>query len=219
LKLMSEVLSKGDFVEVNYSGYIKDGHVLFDTTIKSVADHEGMQLRQKYMPVIICIGHGHLLPGLDHKLTGQKLGKHTIELTDLEAFGKKDPKLLQLVPRNAFAKEKIAPVPGLEVTVDNHTGIIRTVSGGRIIVDFNHPLASRDLIYEVEVLRKVTDKSEQIKSLLALTHIPFDTVVVQELTATISLKHKLPKEYTDLVVKNIAELTGVEAQFQEKEKV
>ena len=43
-------------------------------------------------------------------------------------------------------------------------GIVRSVSGGRVIVDFNHPLSSKDVHYDVEVLKIVTDKKDQIQA-------------------------------------------------------
>jgi peptidylprolyl isomerase len=47
-------------------------------------------------------------------------------------------------------------------------GIVRSVTGGRVVVDFNHPLAGRDLVYDVKAIRKVEDKKEQIISILEI---------------------------------------------------
>ena len=58
------------------------------------------------------------------------------------------PKLL--IP-NFRLSQTLNPIPSLPVNIDNLNGIIRTVSGGRVIVDFNHPLSGRVLSYNVKV--------------------------------------------------------------------
>ncbi|MFS6939009.1 hypothetical protein ACDX33_11095, partial [Neisseria animaloris] len=72
-----------------------------------------------------------------------------------EAFGKRQVNLIKLVPTNIFTKQNMTPVPGLHVNLDGIYGVIRSVSGGRTIVDFNHPLSSHDLVYEVDIKRIV----------------------------------------------------------------
>ena len=46
------------------------------------------------------------------------------------------------------------------------TGNVRSVAGGRVLVDFNHPLVEKDLVYEVKILSLVTDPEKKLKSLL-----------------------------------------------------
>ena len=48
---------------------------------------------------------------------------------------------------------------------DGKVGKILTLSGGRVIVDFNNPLAGKNVVYSVNVLRKISDISEKIKAL------------------------------------------------------
>ena len=47
---------------------------------------------------------------------------------------------------SAFKKENITTQPGLQITVDEAVGMVKTVSGGRVIVDFNHPLSGKDIV-------------------------------------------------------------------------
>ena len=135
------VINKHDFLELEYSGKIKDTDDVFDTTVEKVAkDNNIFNSNIKYGPVIICVGEHQVITGLDEELIGKDLGKYTINIPMEKAFGKKDGKLLKLIPLRKFKKEKIQPMPGLQVQVDESTGIVKTVSGGRVIVDFNHPL-------------------------------------------------------------------------------
>jgi FKBP-type peptidyl-prolyl cis-trans isomerase 2 len=157
-------IKKGDFIEVEYTG--KTEGQVFDSTSEAVAKEAGLNPKATYKPAIICIGEGQLLKGLDEFLEGKELGKHTVTVPPEKAFGKKDAKLLKLIPASKFKAAKIQPFVGMEVNVDNHYGVVRSISGGRITVDFNHPLASKELTYEVEVKRMVEKPEEQVASLL-----------------------------------------------------
>lgn len=205
------MLKKGDFVEVDYTGRLKNEEFCFDTTIESVAKKEGIHSeKMKYGPIIICIGQGHLLPGLEKRLEGKELGKHKFDLEAAEAFGKKDPKLLVMYPANAFKKQQIVPMVGLQVNIDGNMGVIRTVSGGRIIVDYNSPLSGKDVTYDIEVKRVVTDEKEKVKSFLELTLglKNLDVTIIGD-TAEVKFDKDVPKEITDKISENVAEVTNV----------
>src|SRR3989344_5754183 len=92
--------------------------------------------------------------------------KYSVEVNSEKAFGKKDTKLLKMVPSNVFLKNNIRPMTGLQVNLDGLVGIIRSVSGGRVVVDFNHPLAGRDLVYDLEITKKITDVHDKIHALI-----------------------------------------------------
>ncbi len=159
-----------DFVEIEYTGKIKDLDQVFDTTNEKTAKKEGIyNEKMDYGPTIVCIGEKHLLPGLDNKIKGKETKKeYNFDLKPEEAFGKKSAKLLKLVPAKVFKQQQIQPVPGLEINVDGRPGIIRSVSGGRIIVDFNHPLASKDIDYKIKVNRIIKDPKEKLDALLKI---------------------------------------------------
>lgn len=205
---MADSIKKGDFFELDYIGRTSEGE-LFDTTKKEVADKEGLHIHREFKPAIVCSGEGHLLPGLDQKLIGKNVGTHTIELKDIEAFGKKNAKLLQLIPRKVFKEQNVEPQIGLEINVDNQKGIIRSVSGGRVIVDFNHPLSSKDISYEIDIKRIVTDKKEKLEALLGLIGLPVAALKVEGEKAEITLIQELPENIVDIFTKDIVRLTGL----------
>src|SRR3989344_3461307 len=89
-----------------------------------------------------------------------------LETTDAEV-GKKYPKLLQLISMSQFRKQKINPYPGLPVNIDNLMGVVRTISPGRVIVDFNHPLAGKHILYKIKILMKVEDLKEKADSIIS----------------------------------------------------
>ncbi len=180
-----------DFIEVEYTGTIKQDSIIFDTTDEKIAKENNIfDEKNQYKPIIVCIGQGQLLKGLDQQLVGKEIGKeYTIELSPEQAFGKKSAKLLKMVPANTFRKQKIQPVIGLQVNIDGLMGIIRTVTGGRVIVDFNHPLSSKDLIYKVKINKIITDDAKKIESFLLLeTGFKPDKIEIKDSTANIVLK-------------------------------
>ena len=100
---------------------------------------------------------------------------------------KEDPKLLRLVPANIFKKDNLRPFPGLNVNIDGIIGTIRSVSGGRVIVDFNHPLAGKDIFFDLEIKRIVKDDKEKVESLVSKISKEFE-VQVKEKKADIKIK-------------------------------
>lgn len=208
-----------DFVEVEYTGKLKDTGDIFDTTDEKTArDADIFSQDQEYKPVIICVGEAHILPGIDKFIEGKEPGAYTIELSAEGAFGKKDAKLIQMIPASKFKQQDIQPVPGLRLNIDGQVGIVRTVTGGRVIVDFNHPLASKDVVYELKVNRIVDDKKEQVQALMrSLLGMRDADVTVQESKARITMP-KLPDEILDELKKKLKELTGLEIEFVEPEK-
>lgn len=198
-----------DFVEIEYSGKI--GGVVFDTTIEEVAKksdlyNEGM----KYSPIIICVGESHILKGLDKSLIGREPGEsYSVKLAPEDAFGKKSGKLLKLIPLSMFRKQKIQAAPGLQVNIDGMVGVVMRVSGGRVIVDFNHPLAGKQVVYEVKINSVVTDKVKQIQGLMKILVNQDVTVVLKEDSAEVTITQELPPDIKRRLEEKIVELVKV----------
>ena len=204
-------MKKGDFVELEYTGRIKDMDLVFDTTSeKEAKENKIHDAKASYGPIIICIGQGHVIKGLDEELEGKEPGKkYHIELSPEQGFGKKNAKLIQLVATSKFVKQKINPMPGLQVNIDGMMGMIRTVSGGRTLVDFNHPLAGKELVYDFKINRIIKDDEEKLKALLKLQlNLKDIKADIKEGNATVSLniKQELPKPIEEKLTKNIKEL-------------
>jgi len=162
------VLEKKDFVEIKFTGKVKDGEI-FDSNIKEDMEalHKGHDHSPDPKPFIFCLGQGMFLKSLDDFLIGKLETEKTydLSLSPEKAFGLRDPKLIQRMPSRIFKEHKIAPLPGMTFDFDGRAGKVLTVSGGRIMVDFNHGLAGRDIEYKVKLVRKITDEKEKVESL------------------------------------------------------
>lgn len=205
----SKRIKKGKFIELNYTGKLTEEGLVFDTTIKKVAEEHDLKTQSDYKPVIICVGEGFILPALEAGLIDKTIGKHFFNLRPEDAFGKKSAKLLKLVPQKVFKEQDIYPRVGLEVNIDGAYGVIRSATGGRVIVDFNHPLSGRDVSYEVEVKKFVTDEKEQVESLIKVIGFDYDSVGVKEERAVVVLNRDIPVELKKLFEDKVKELTKV----------
>ena len=76
------------------------------------------------------------------------------------------PNLVQMIPMKVFKNNNLNPVSGAVFNFDVRIAKILTVSGGRVMVDFNNPLAGKDVVYEINILRKVNDLNEKIKAFI-----------------------------------------------------
>ena len=219
------VIKKHDFVEIEYTGRIKENNAIFDTTQEKVAkENELYDKDADYSPAIICIGEHNILKALDEEMIGKETGKeYAFEVSADNAFGRKDAKLIQLIPTNKFRQQNIQPIPGLQLNIDGVFGVVKTVSGGRCLVDFNHPLAGKDLIYNVKINRVVDDNKEKIQSLLKI-HLQIKDVEIElkENSETIKLKHDLPKktqeEFKKIVERTVPTIKNITFTIAEEKK-
>jgi len=219
---MSEKIKLHDFVEIEYSGKLSDGTV-FDTTSEEVAkEHHLHSPNHKYKPVVICVGERQILPGLDMQLVDKEIGKdYTVTLQPEEAFGKRDIKRVKIIPLNTFREHHVQPQPGLQVDIDGELGLVTKVSGGRVIVNFNHPLAGKEVVYSYKVVRKVTEQKEKVAAFLsAVLRLPAETmkIEVQDHAATVTIPGELPVQVSTILAQKLVQLTGLKDILFKKEE-
>lgn len=139
---MSQV-KKDDTIKVHYTGKLNDGQV-FDSS-------DGRE------PLEFKVGAGQMIPGFDKGVVDMGLNeKKTIEVPSSEAYGEPKDELFQQIPKEQLPKE-IEPKEGMALTAQTQDGqqqqlIIKEVKDDSIVVDANHPLAGKDLVFEVEVV-------------------------------------------------------------------
>ncbi len=117
-------------------------------------------------PMTFTMGDGSLINGLEMAIMGMKMGdKNSVELDPLNAFGFSDPDNIHYLPREEFSKD--LPVdPGTIISFstpsgDEVPGTIKEVKDDVVTVDFNHPLAGHDVIFEVDIVDIKPPSNEQ----------------------------------------------------------
>jgi len=191
-------IKKGDFVLVDYTGRLKESREIFDTTLEEVAKKNELSTEgHKFKSVYAVVGEQFsLLPGLNKQLEGKELEReYTITISPEDGFGKKSAKLVQLMSLAKFKGQEIMPVPGLQINIDGLTGTIKTVSGGRVLVDFNHPLSGRELEYDFIVKKIITDEKEKLAILLEIQlGLENPNVELEGTDARVITENEIPKE-------------------------
>ena len=139
---MSQV-KENDTVKVHYTGKLTDGQV-FDTS-------EGKE------PIEFTLGQGQLIPGFEKGLLDMKVNeKKTITIPKEEAYGEPREDLVQEVEKSQLPDE-IKPEVGMGLVSRTPDGremnlVVAEVKEETIVVDGNHPLAGKDLVFDLEVV-------------------------------------------------------------------
>ena len=160
-------MKEGSIIAIDYTGKAVLTGEFFESTIEKKAIEAGIfNAKQKYAPMVVIVGKGDVLPGLDKALKEMKVGEERkVLVKPEEGWGERKPANIAVVPLQQFKKEKMQPFPGLIVEVNGRQGKVQSVSGGRVRIDFNHPLAGRDLEYELMVVKEVSEPKEQVEAL------------------------------------------------------
>jgi peptidylprolyl isomerase len=162
-------LQKGDFVLINYTAKVKETNEVFDTTYEDVAKKEHLYKEGRiYEPKLVVVGEvGWVLKPLDDELTTMEINKPaTVEISPEKAFGQRDPQKIRRVPLKQLYAKEINPVIGAQIEFQGKDAIVRSIGAGRVLLDFNPPLAGKTLIYDVTVNRKFESKEEKIGALI-----------------------------------------------------
>ncbi len=160
------MISDGDFIRLSYTAKLEDGTIV-DTTDEEVAKEHGIYNENaRYGDIYAVIGKRHILPGLEEDIKGKEVGyKGTVEIPPEKAFGEYNPELKDTFSITRF-KEK--PEIGQRVRIGDRIGTVERIVGRRVIVDFNHPLAGKKIIFEYKIKEKLEKPEDKIKALFVI---------------------------------------------------
>ena len=158
-------IKKNDFIEIEFTGKITGTDEIFDTNIK--ADAKKAELNTKDIkPFILSVGHKMLPNGFDADLEGKEVRKsYTLDLKPEDAFGKRNPQMIRMIPTKHFHEQKIDPQRGMKLALDGQLVKILSSDRGRTLVDFNNPLAGKPVTYKYKINKIITDQKQKIDAL------------------------------------------------------
>ena len=159
---------KGALIYSRYTAKVKDTGEAIEATSEEDAKKLNIYDESKrYGPRLVAVGEGWVLTGLDDEIKKMDVGqKKEIELAAEKAFGARDPTQTRMVPLRKFGEREHELEVGDTVEIDNRVGIVRFIGSGRAQVDFNHRLAGKSIVYEMEVLSKVDGDEDKVKALV-----------------------------------------------------
>ena len=148
-----KTVTNGNNVTVHYKGTFTNGDVFDDS-------------RARGKPMEVIVGQGSLIKGFETALVGMTEGQSkTISLTAEQAYGQPNPEAITTVPRTAFPPDYVFE-PGTQVQGQGPNGqvvLAKIVSfdNDGVVLDHNHPLAGKDLNFEIELLEIQETISEE----------------------------------------------------------
>ena len=169
-KKKEPTIKEGDFVLVEYTGYVKETNEVFDTTSEDIAKESNIyDPKTRYGPTLVIVGEEWLLKGVEESLIGKKENEeYEVEIPPEKGFGIRDSKKIRTTTirklRETGVKGDIAP--GVVLEVDGKPAIVRAVVSGRVMLDFNPPLAGKYLLYKVKVVKILSKLDEKIRELI-----------------------------------------------------
>ncbi len=146
------IIGSESSVTLHFSLKFEDG-----ATVDSTFDKE---------PATFVVGDGSLLTGFENKLLGMTAGeKSTFTILPEEGFGQPNPNNIQQFDRSHFSAD-LELSEGLVISFADASqselpGVIKSVEGDVVMVDFNHPLAGKNIIFDVDI---VAVKPSEIKA-------------------------------------------------------
>lgn len=138
-----DTVQKGNTVSVHYKGTLNTGEV-FDSS-------EGRA------PLEFKVGEGQVIKGFDDAVLDMKVGdKKQVNIPVENAYGDRNQDMLIQVPRTEFPQD-MEPEIGMELQMSDDQGhvfpvVIAEVAEDHIVLDANHPLAGKDLIFDLELV-------------------------------------------------------------------
>lgn len=136
--------ASGDKVKVHYTGKLTDGTV-FDSSV------------EREEPMEFTLGDGHLIPGFEKTVDGMAVGeKATVTIPAAEAYGEAKQELILKLPHTQFP-ENIKPEIGQGLQLRQPDGgmfevTITNIEDDGVTLDANHPLAGKDLVFDIELV-------------------------------------------------------------------
>ena len=117
-------------------------------------------------PLAVLIGHGNIIPGLEKAMEGREAGeKFSVEVPAAEAYGERRDGLSQRIPKKHFQGTQLEP--GMQVVLNTNFGTravtIEKVGLTTVDVDLNHPMAGKDLAFDIEIVEVREASAEELE--------------------------------------------------------
>lgn len=143
----------------------KDRVVRFHYSVAE-AGGEPVETSKDREPLAVLIGHGNIIPGLEKAMEGHEAGdSFKTDVAAADAYGEKREGLTQRIPKKHFGDAKLSP--GMQVVMNTQFGpravTIQKVGHSVVDVDLNHPMAGKDLNFDIEIVEVREATPEEIE--------------------------------------------------------
>lgn len=151
-----------DFVKIDYDLYANDK--LVQTTNEKLGKEANLNINS-FEPFTLILGKNFILKALDDDILSGK-SENVLELTSNNAYGKRDKKMIRLFPKSSFDENKTKIVVGMTYDFNGMYGTVKSIAGGRVMVDFNNPLAGKNIRLSYKIVGKVEKIDKKLSFIL-----------------------------------------------------
>lgn len=146
------MIEKGNVVSVHYTGKLRNGEE-FDSS-----RNEGRE------PLKFQVGSGQIITGFENAILGKNIGDNiTVEVPVIDAYGERREELIVKINKEQLPGEVQV---GQQLSAQSDNGqpvnvIVTEINEEHVLIDGNHPLSGKDLVFEIEVLDiEILDSAE-----------------------------------------------------------
>lgn len=142
-------IQENQIVSIEYE--VKDGDTVVDSNVGGA-------------PLVFMFGKGQIIPGLENGIVNMSIGEKAEVLVKAEdAYGAHNPEAKQEVPKDQFAGIDLQV--GMTLYGQGEDGstvqvVVQEIGEENVLIDFNHPLAGKDLFFNVTV-NNIREASEE----------------------------------------------------------
>lgn len=139
-------VQEGDEIKVHYTGKLEDG-----TVFDSSRERDPLQFK---------VGSGMMIKGFDEAVRGMEIGdSKTANIKSEEAYGERNDQMIITLTKDKFP-ENIDPEEGQQLSMQSQQGqpipvVVTKVEEDEVTLDANHPLAGKDLVFDIEIVEFV----------------------------------------------------------------
>ena len=143
----------------------KDRVVRFHYAVAEAGKESVENSKDGGQPLAILFGHGNIIPGLETAMMDKEAGESFgVDVASADAYGERREGLTQRVPKKHFGEQKLAP--GQQVVLNTNFGpravTIEKVGMSVVDIDLNHPMAGKDLDFDIEVVEVREASAEEL---------------------------------------------------------
>ena len=136
--------------------------------LKEKGNDEILDSNIGHSPLSFVSGKGHIIPGLEKELMNMSAGeKATISVPSSEAYGEYNPEAIQTLPKEQFAGIDLEigmPLYGQSEDGQSVQVIVKEFNDNEVVIDYNHPLAGKDLEFSVNILESREATADEVIS-------------------------------------------------------
>lgn len=183
-------MNDGDFIELSFEMRAGQDKKLISTSKEDVAKANNIfDEKKKYKDAVIIVGSDGLFKDINDSFKNAEVGKeYEVIVPAKDAYGLRDNKNIKVVPMREFQRNNINPEMGKEVNINNKVGRIISVTPGRVLIDYNHELAGKDLYYTYEIKKVIDDVPGKVNAIIDMDYSNSDDFEVNVDNNTINIQ-------------------------------